>query len=65
MPVLIQVVVVLIVVGFLLYLGNRLIPMEPIIKNIIIFVVVLAVVLWLLSVFGIFSGFHGGGHWVN
>ena len=65
MPVLIQVIVVLIVVGFLLYLANRLIPMDQIIKNIIMFVVILAVVLWLLSVFGIFSGFPSGGHLVR
>lgn len=65
MSLLIQVVVVLIVVGFLLYLVNRLIPMDQIIKNIIVFVVVLAIILWLLSVFGIFSGFPSGGHWVR
>jgi len=50
---LIQVVVVLIVVGVLLWLINRFIPMAGSIKTILNAVVVIAVVLWLLSVFGI------------
>jgi hypothetical protein len=52
---LIQVVVVLIVVGVLLWLVNRFIPMAGSIKTILNAVVVIAVVLWLLNVFGIFS----------
>jgi hypothetical protein len=52
---LIQVVVVLIVVGVLLWLVNRFIPMAGSIKTILNAVVVIAVVLWLLSVFGILS----------
>jgi hypothetical protein len=52
---LIQVVVVLIVVGVLLWLINRFIPMAGSIKTILNAVVVIAVVLWLLNVFGILS----------
>ena len=54
---LIQVVVVLIVVGVILWLINRFIPMAGSIKTILNAVVVIAVVLWLLSVFGILSSF--------
>jgi len=52
---LIQVVVVLIVVGVILWLINRFIPMAGSIKAILNAVVVIAVVLWLLSVFGVLS----------
>jgi len=52
---LIQVVVVLIVVGVILWLINRFIPMAGSIKTILNAVVVIAVVLWLLNVFGILS----------
>ena len=52
---LIQVVVALIVVGVLLWLVNRFIPMAGSIKSILNAVVVIAVVLWLLNVFGLFS----------
>jgi nitrate reductase gamma subunit len=51
---LIQVVGVLIVVGVLLWLVNRFIPMQSSIKSILNGVVVIAVVLWLLNVFGLF-----------
>lgn len=54
---LIQVVMVLIVVGVLLWLVNRFIPMEATIKSILNAVVVICVVLWLLNVFGLFSSF--------
>jgi hypothetical protein len=52
---LIQVVMVLIVVGVILWLINRFIPMQGTIKSILNGVVVIAVVLWLLNVFGLFS----------
>jgi hypothetical protein len=52
---LIHVVVVLIVVGVLLWLINRFIPMAGSIKSILNVVVVIAVVLWLLNIFGIFD----------
>jgi hypothetical protein len=54
---LIQVVMVLIVVGVVLWLINRFIPMQGTIKSILNAVVVIAVVLWLLNVFGLFSSF--------
>jgi len=50
---LINVVIVLIVVGVLLWLVNRFIPMARTIKSILNVVVIIAVVLWLLSAFGI------------
>jgi uncharacterized membrane protein YkgB len=50
---LVQVVIILIVVGVLLGLVNRYIPMAGSIKSILNAVVVIAVVLWLLSIFGL------------
>jgi hypothetical protein len=50
---LVHVVIVLIVVGVVLGLINRFIPMAGSIKSILNGVVVIAVVLWLLNVFGI------------
>ena len=44
-------------VGVLLWAVNTYIPMDGKIKQILNIVVVIAVVLWLLQVFGIFSGF--------
>lgn len=52
---LLQVVIALIVVGVLLWLVNRYIPMAGSIKSILNAVVVIVVVLWLLNVFGLFS----------
>jgi hypothetical protein len=51
---LIQLVEVLIVVGVLLWLVNRFIPMQGTIKSILNGVVVIAVVMWLLNIFGLF-----------
>ncbi len=51
---LLQVVMVLIVVGVLLWLVNRFIPMAGSIKSILNAVVVICVVLWLLNIFGLF-----------
>ena len=50
---LISLVVVLIVVGVLLWLVNNYIPMDGKIKSILNAVVVIAVVIWLLQVFGL------------
>ena len=50
---LVHVVVVLVVVGVLLWLVNSYIPMAGSIKSILNAVVVIAVVLWLLTVFGL------------
>jgi ABC-type long-subunit fatty acid transport system fused permease/ATPase subunit len=54
---LLQLVMILIVVGVLLWLVNRFIPMQGTIKSILNAVVVIAVVLWLLNVFGLFHSF--------
>jgi hypothetical protein len=50
---LINLVVVLIVVGVLLWLVNSYIPMDSKIKQILNIVVVIVVVIWLLQVFGV------------
>ena len=55
---LISVVITLIVVGVLLWLVNTYIPMDAKIKKILNIFVVIAVILWLLSVFGILG--HSG-----
>jgi hypothetical protein len=54
---LLNVIVVLVVVGLLLWLVNRFIPMEGTIKSILNAVVVIAVILWLLNIFGLFHSF--------
>jgi hypothetical protein len=51
---LIQVLEVLVVVGVVLWLVNRFVPMQASIKSILNGVVVIAVVLWLLNIFGLF-----------
>jgi hypothetical protein len=50
---LIQILIALIVVGVLLWLVNRFIPMAGSIKSILNAVVVICVVVWLLNVFGL------------
>lgn len=50
---LLQVVIVLVVVGVLLWLVNHFIPMQGTIKSILNAVVVICVAVWLLSVFGL------------
>jgi len=52
---LVTVVIVLVVVGVLLWLVNRYIPMQGTIKGILNAVVVIAVVLWLLKVFDLYQ----------
>ena len=55
---LVQLVLILIVVGVLLWIVNTYIPLDPMIKKIINIVVIVAVVLWLLSLFGLFAGLN-------
>jgi hypothetical protein len=55
MPIL-TIILVLIVVGVLLYLINRYIPMDGKIKNILNIVVVICLIIWLLKVFGVLGG---------
>ena len=50
---LINLVIVLLVVGILLWVVNTYIPMDRKIRNIVNIVVVIVVVLWLLQVFGV------------
>jgi hypothetical protein len=50
---LINLVIILVVVGVILWLINSYIPMQATIKKILNAVVVIAVVIWLLSVFGL------------
>lgn len=53
MPIM-QILLALVVVGVLLWLVNRFIPMQGTIKSILNSVVVIGVVLWLLNAFGLF-----------
>jgi predicted membrane protein len=53
---LLNLVVVLIVVGVLLYLINRYIPMASSIKTILNIVVVVAVCVWVLQAMGLWDG---------
>ncbi len=56
---LITVVLTLVVIGVVLWLINTYIPMQGTIKKILNWVVVIAVIIWLLYGFGIIS--NGGG----
>ena len=51
----ISVLVVLIIIGVVLYLVERFIPMDATIKLIVRIVVLLVVILWLLRIFGLLS----------
>lgn len=55
---LIQLVIILIVIGVLLWIVNTLIPMDVKIKQIINVIVIIVVILWLLQVF--LGGFTWG-----
>lgn len=55
---LISIVILLIVVGILLWLINSYIPMQPTIKKILNAVVIIVVVLWLLSAFGVINSIN-------
>jgi hypothetical protein len=50
---LIQLIVVLIVIGLLLYIVESLLPIDPTIKMVIRVLILIAVILWLLSVVGL------------
>jgi hypothetical protein len=52
---LIHVVFVLVVVGVVLWVINKYIPMQSTIKKLLNVVVVVVVILWLLNVFGLLS----------
>ena len=55
---LMQLVITLVVVGILLWLVNRFIPMQSSIKSILNDVVVICVVLWIVNLFGGFGLLH-------
>jgi len=58
MPIL-NIVIILIVIGVLLWLINAYIPMDGKIKNILNAVVVIAVIIWLLKVFHVLDSVKG------
>jgi hypothetical protein len=60
---LIQIVITLVIVGVLLWLVNRYIPMQSTIKEILNGLVAILVVIWLLNVFGLMhyiTHYHAG-----
>jgi type IV secretory pathway TrbL component len=62
MPI-INLIIILVVVGVILWAINSYIPMQSTIKKILNAVVVIGVIIWLLSVFGVIgniSGIHIG-----
>ena len=56
---LINLIIILVVVGVILWLINNYIPMDRKIKSILNVVVVIVVILWLLSVFGVIGSLSG------
>lgn len=50
---LIELIIIIVLVGVILWAVNQYVPMQANIKTILNIVVVIAVVLWLLSAFGI------------
>ncbi len=52
MPIL-TLIVILVAIGFIMWLVNTYIPMQPNIKKILNVFVVILVIIWLLKVFGI------------
>jgi hypothetical protein len=51
---LLQILLVLVVIGVLLWLVNSFIPMQGTIKSLLNAVVIICTVLWLLNIFGLF-----------
>ena len=56
---LIHLIIILVAVGVILWLVNNYIPMDRRIKSILNMVVLIVVILWLLSVFGIIGSLSG------
>jgi 1-acyl-sn-glycerol-3-phosphate acyltransferase len=52
---LLAIVLIIIVAGFLLWLAETYIPMDPGIKKIMRFLVIGVIILWLLQIFGVFE----------
>ena len=56
---LLQLIIALVVVGVVLWVINNTIPMQTTINKILNVVVIMAVILWLLSVFGFIGSLQG------
>jgi formate hydrogenlyase subunit 4 len=56
---LINLIIILVVVGVILWLINTYLPMDRKIKSILNIVVVIVVILWLLNVFGVIGSLSG------
>lgn len=52
---LITLILLIVVIGFLMYLVNRHVPMEPMIKTVLNVAVVIVLVLWLLRASGLLA----------
>jgi len=55
---LLTLILVLVIVGVVLYLINRYVPMDGKIKTILNWVVVIILIIWLLKIFGLLSGLN-------
>lgn len=53
------VIIVIVIVGFLLWLINRMIPMQSTVRSILNGLVVILLVIWLLDIFGIINVLQG------
>lgn len=67
---LIQLIVLIVVVGVVIWLVQNFLPIDPRLKMLIIGLLIFAVIIWLLQSVGIFSGFrigskHGGLLFLN
>lgn len=51
-------IVTIVLVGLVMYLINNFIPMEPRIKSILNIVVIIILIIWLLSSFGVLAGLN-------
>ncbi len=56
---LIHLIIILVAIGVILWLVNNYIPMDHKIKSILNLVVVICVIVWLLSVFGVIGSLSG------
>jgi hypothetical protein len=56
---LVNLIIILVVVGVILWVINNYIPMDRKIKSILNIVVVIIVIIWLLSVFGVIGSLSG------
>ena len=52
---LLNILLIIVVIGFLLWMVNNYIPMDEKIKKILNIVIVIAVIVWLLNILGLFN----------